>query len=97
MTIERLQSLGVEADSKQALRKLQDKAIGELEWRIGDEIAQHLTQEQLDDFEAIEDEDDRLEWLEKAYPPYKKIVHKHYDKMMKEIFDAPDKAQLIQS
>ncbi len=92
-----LRKLGVTTSDKATLDKLINKATSELEWRVGNKISQKLTSKQLDEFDAIEDEDKRLTWLEKAYPTYKEVVAAEYDKLSRQIKEATDKVKLISS
>lgn len=91
-----LRDHGVQGTSGQ-LKKLEKLAMSELEMRVGTELAEKLSTAQLDEFDIIEDEDERLAWLEKAYPSYKKVVEKQHKKMGDEIAGAKDKKSLIES
>jgi hypothetical protein len=91
-----LEGLGVQAAKKADMDKLVARAEGELQVRIGNILIEDFTDEQIDEFEGISDEDEKLAWLEKAYPTYKKVVKAEYDAMSKEIKKASDKIALIE-
>jgi hypothetical protein len=91
-----LKNHGVEADGE-AAEDLIDGVMDELELRSGMAIAGKLTDKQISDFEAIEDEDDRTDWLGKALPDYPKIVDQKLLEIGKEIEASSDKQTLIRS
>ncbi len=79
------------------LQKLVAKAQGEWELRVGNALAKELTNEQIAEFEKLEDEDKRLAWLSKAYPGYTTVVEREAQKMDKELKAAANKVALIES
>jgi hypothetical protein len=52
-----------------------------LEWRVGAAIAEHMTQQQLDEFETYfvaDDSEGALAWLERNFPNYKQVVRNEF-------------------
>lgn len=58
-------------DEKQAFM---EHAEEELEVRVGQEIGELLTEEQLNEFDGIEDDEKAAVWLEKNAPDYRRVV-----------------------
>jgi len=59
-----------------------------LEMRVGMKLAQQMTNEQLDEFEAYIDRNDEagaLKWLEANFPNYKQVVADELEALKKEI------------
>src|ERR1700693_2940069 len=59
-----------------------------LEMRVGTNLAQRMTDEQLDDFEVFIDKEDQegaLHWLESNFPNYKDVVAAELEKLKTEI------------
>lgn len=59
-----------------------------LEMRVGMKLAQRMTNEQLDEFEAFIDRSDEagaLKWLESNFPNYKQVVAEELDALKAEI------------
>lgn len=59
-----------------------------LEMRVGMKLAEQMTNEQLDEFEAFIDKNDdagALKWLETNFPNYKQVVADELDKLKGEI------------
>ncbi len=59
-----------------------------LEMRVGMKLAQRMTNEQLDEFEAFIDRNDEagaLKWLETNFPNYKQVVAEELDALKAEI------------
>jgi len=85
--------------------ELNASAQGEWELRIGNYIAEHLTREQIDEFEKFYDDSkkgkasdgDGIAWLERNYPDYQKVVWREARKLRREILAADDKVALINS
>jgi hypothetical protein len=91
-----LKKQGVKETNQPKLKSLVALALNELELRIGSKLAEKLTQAQIDEFENMDiDENKRIEWLEKAYPDYRKITRQEHRAMGEEIFEAQDKEVLI--
>lgn len=91
-----LKKCGVVAEETE-LKKLAKIAYEEWELRIGQAIADHLSQKQLDEFAKITDENKRLNWLERAFPAYSKTVVAEKTKLSQEIKLTKDKCGLIKS
>ena len=59
-----------------------------LEMRVGMKLAEQMSNDQLDEFEAFigkNDEAGALKWLESNFPDYKKVVAEELDKLKDEI------------
>jgi hypothetical protein len=71
----------------------------EWEWRVGSYLAEQLGDKKVAEFETIQnnDEDERIAWLEKAYPDYKKVVDREANLLAREILKSKDKISLIKS
>lgn len=69
---------------KQAFLK---HATEELEARVGREIGKNLTDEQLSEFDAIENDDEAMNWLAMQVPEYKQIVKNVFEEFKKELRD----------
>lgn len=62
-----------------------------LEMRVGMKLAEQMTNEQLDEFEAFIDRNDEagaLKWLETNFPNYKQVVADELETLKKEITQA---------
>lgn len=62
-----------------------------LEMRVGMKLAEQMTNEQLDEFEAFIDRNDEagaLKWLETNFPNYKQVVADELENLKKEIRDS---------
>ncbi len=57
----------------------------ELEVRIGQRIAKGLTEEQLQEFDALTNMEDVIKWLEKNRPDYRDIVNRCIAEMKRSI------------
>jgi hypothetical protein len=91
-----LQSHGVDLEGQNA-NELVDAAMDELELRVGMEIAGHLSDKQIEEFENLGEEDDRLAWLEKALPDYPKIVERKYAELGTELEKSANKITLLKA
>ena len=59
-----------------------------LEMRVGMKLAEQMSNDQLDEFEAFIDKNDEagaLKWLEGNFPDYKKVVADELEKLKSEI------------
>ncbi|HSX27454.1 MAG TPA: DUF5663 domain-containing protein [Patescibacteria group bacterium] len=59
-----------------------------LEMRVGMKLAEQMTNDQLDEFEAFIDQKDEagaLKWLETNFPNYKEVVGDELEKLKAEI------------
>ncbi len=65
-----------------------------LEMRVGVKLAEQMSNEQLDEFEAFIDKNDEagaLQWLESNFPNYKQVVANELEQLKTEIkSSAPD-------
>ena len=71
--------------------RLHEKIAGELEKRVGNNLATRMTDEQLDKFEELidgRDEDAQLSYLEGIVPDYKEVVGIQADALKKELTEA---------
>ncbi|TAH34075.1 hypothetical protein EYC59_03705 [Candidatus Saccharibacteria bacterium] len=69
-----------------------------LELRVGDKISRGLNEAQLEEVENMAQKDGvSVEWLEKAYPGYQKVVAAEYAKFRRGIARSSDKPQYILS
>lgn len=75
--------------------KTLDTVIGEFELRVGNKLVSHLSKKQLAEFEKIQDEDARFDWLDTVYPEFEAEVEKIADKIDAEITKTSDKKTLI--
>ena len=69
-----------------------------LEMRVGMKLAERMSDEQLDEFEAFikaKDEDGALAWLQSNYPDYKSVVREELEKLKLEVIDRS--ADLVQA
>lgn len=89
-----LKEQGIDAEGKEA-EELIDGVMDELEMRSGMAIADKLTDTQMAEFDAIEDEDAREDWLDKAVPEYPDIVEAKVGELESELAAAANKAALI--
>lgn len=94
-----LRDLGIDgADTKSTMDELVALAYNELELRVGNVLANEMTNQQLDEFEAINDskgDDAALEWLEQNMPHYKQVVTDEHKKLSDEVRSAEDKEAVI--
>lgn len=88
-----LQEMGLsampEAQKQEFLKYIQD----ELEVRIGERISRGLSEEQLQEFDAIDTTEEAAKWLEKNRPDYREIVNRCIAEMKDAI--AKNRAKLI--
>lgn len=57
----------------------------ELELRIGQRIAEGLTEEQIMEFEQIEDKELAKQWIEEHFPNYKEVMQEVFEGLKKQI------------
>jgi hypothetical protein len=91
-----LKENGVDLPDKD-LQKLADMAYDEWELRVGNMLAEKLTDEQIAEFEKITDEDGQVAWLDEVYPEYDEVVEREAEKLAAELKEAADKVKLIKS
>lgn len=73
-----------ENDKKEMLRHIYEQ----LELRVGTKLASGMTDAQLDEFEALinnQDEAGALKWLETNFPNYKQVVADELQKLKEEV------------
>ncbi len=83
-----LEELGLGALPTDEKNKMLAHIYETLEMRVGMTLADKMSDEQLDDFEAYinkDDQDGALKWLEANFPDYKKVVAAELDKLKNEI------------
>jgi hypothetical protein len=85
---------GVEATGDDEI-ELIDLVMDELEMRVGYEIANQLTDEEISEFEKINEEVKRVAWLDKALPNYPEIVEEKAEALAEEIRKSKAKVKLI--
>ena len=83
-----LQELGLGSLAPDDKRAMLGHIYETLEMRVGMTLAQQMTNEQLDEFEAFIDSNDEagaLKWLETNFPNYKQVVADELEKLKSEI------------
>lgn len=74
--------------------KLIEQIFETLETRVGMRLADVMSEEQLDEFEKFVDGNDEagaMDWLNKNYPNYPKVVEEELAKLKTEISTSADK------
>lgn len=83
-----LQELGLGSLPASEKNKMLNHIYETLEMRVGMKLAQKMTNEQLDEFEAYIDRQDEagaLKWLETNFPDYKQVVADELESLKSEI------------
>ena len=80
-----LQEMGLSAMPEDQKQQFLDYVQEELEVRIGERISRGLTEEQLAEFDTINDQAEATRWLEKNRPDYREIVMRTINEMKEEI------------
>lgn len=83
-----LDQLGLGSLSQDDKDSLLSHLYEQLELRVGTVIARQLSDEQLDEFEKLIDNDQQeeaLQWLQANYPDYKKVVASELEKLTQEL------------
>ena len=83
-----LKELGLAALPVQEKNKMLAHIYETLEMRVGMKLAEQMTNEQLDEFEAFIDRNDEagaLKWLETNFPNYKEVVAAELENLKGEI------------
>ncbi len=83
-----LKELGLGALPAAEKNKMLAHIYETLEMRVGMTLAQQMTDEQLNEFEAFIDQNDEagaLKWLETNFPNYKQVVADELEKLKAEI------------
>lgn len=83
-----LQELGLGTLPQEDKRVMLGHIYETLEMRVGMTLAQQMSNDQLNEFEAFIDANDEagaLKWLENNFPDYKQVVASELDKLKVEI------------
>ena len=83
-----LEELGLGTLPAEEKNKMLAHIYETLEMRVGMKLAEQMTNEQLDEFEAFIDRNDEagaLTWLETNFPNYKQVVADELEKLKGEI------------
>lgn len=83
-----LAELGLGDLSQESKDSLLAHVYDKLEINVGMAIAAELSDEQLDEFEALIDgskQDEARDWLQANYPDYKKVVQEELEKLKNEL------------
>ncbi len=86
-----LRELGLGALPPSEKNRMLSHIYETLEMRVGMKLAEQMTNEQLDEFEAFIDRNDEagaLKWLETNFPNYKQVVADELEKLKAEITQA---------
>ncbi len=83
-----LEELGLAALPPEEKNRMLSHIYETLEMRVGMKLAEQMTNEQLDEFEAFIDKNDEagaLKWLETNFPNYKQVVADELEKLKGEV------------
>ncbi len=80
-----LAEMGLSAMPEEVKQDFLNYVQEELEVRIGERIADGLTEVQLNEFDLITDQVEAAKWLEKNRPDYREIVTRTIDEIKAEI------------
>lgn len=83
-----LKDLGLDELPAEEKNKMLAHIYETLEMRVGMKLAEQMSDEQLDEFEAYVNKDDQegaLKWLETNFPDYKQVVADELEALKKEI------------
>ncbi len=83
-----LQELGLGSLPAAEKNKMLAHIYETLEMRVGMKLAEQMSNDQLDEFEAFIDKNDEagaLKWLETNFPNYKQVVADELEKLKSEI------------
>lgn len=86
-----LKELGLGSLPAEEKNKMLAHIYETLEMRVGMKLAEQMSNEQLDEFEAFIDKNDEagaLKWLETNFPNYKDVVGQELDKLKVEVKQA---------
>lgn len=86
-----LEQLGLGALSQEEKEKMKAHIYETLEMNVGMRLASGMSEEQLNEFEALmnnNDEAGALKWLETNFPNYKDVVAEELEKLKNEIAQA---------
>jgi len=88
-----LASLGLDAMPTEEKKAFLDHIRSALQIRIGSELSEHLTDEQLAEFEAIAESNDpeiTKAWLKKHCPDYELVADRQLEQLKQEIINGKD-------
>ena|SRR3989344_1405242 len=83
-----LQELGLGSLPTEEKNKMLNHIYETLEMRVGMKLAEQMSNEQLDEFEAFIDRNDEagaIKWLETNFPNYKQVVADELEALKSEI------------
>ena len=80
-----LQEMGLSAMPEEQKKRFLAYIQEELEVRIGERISRGLSEEQLREFDMINNQEEAARWLEKNRPDYREIVNRTIAEMKEEI------------
>lgn len=83
-----LEEIGLAALPAEEKSKMLAHIYETLEMRVGVRLAEQMSDQQLDEFEAFinaNDEAGALRWLETTFPSYKEVVADEFEKLKAEI------------
>lgn len=86
-----LETLGLGALPQEEKEKMKAHVYETLEMQVGMRLASGMTDEQLNEFESLmnnNDESGALKWLESNFPNYKQVVAEEFEKLKGEIKEA---------
>lgn len=99
ITSDWLREHGVEGPDED-LALLAEKAEAALELRVGTTIAERMTDEHLDEFEALMEngtDEQRVAWMDKNFPDYPKIVRREVARLKRNIAASKDPVDYIRN
>ena len=80
-----LQEMGLSAMPEDQKQPFLDYVQRELEIRVGERISRGLSEEKLQEFDAITDPEAAAAWRETNRPDYREIVNRTIEEMKEEI------------
>lgn len=80
-----LRDVGLSAMDGDERQAFLEYAQEELEVRVGEGIAEGMTEEKMDEFQKTQTTEEAREWLMKNRPDYKEVVTKTVDELKEEI------------
>ncbi len=85
-----LSDIGLDDMPEEQKKAFLDYAQEELEVRIGEKISEGMTEEQLNELDAIEDQELAVQWLDGNRPDYKEVVARVVEDFKNEIASNKD-------
>lgn len=92
-----LEDIGLGSLSKKHKSQMLQDILETLQKRVGERLAERMTDAQIDEFVSIIDKSDdslALKWLESNFPNYKEVVKKEMDTLKEEVRQSAD--QIVQ-